>query len=134
MAPVARDFRLSMRAALCLICLTLWPLGAGAADVALCDTLPNERERTACYSSALHEADRELNETYRQLMNELADDYKRILVRQAQIAWKRFRDAQCDLEAYPYRGGPLYGSMRDRCLARAIQQRDAELSGYRTGP
>jgi uncharacterized protein YecT (DUF1311 family) len=116
--------------ALCVL-LTL-PASGRATDLADCDARQGELERRSCYAQAHNAADRQLSEVYRQLMNELADDYERLLFRHAQIAWKRFSDAQCDLETYAYRGDPASAAMRDRCMAEQMEVRRDQVEAYRS--
>jgi uncharacterized protein YecT (DUF1311 family) len=116
-----------------LLCVPLTiPASGQAVDVDECDARQGELERRACYSQAHTEADRQLSDAYRHLMNALADDYERLLFRHAQIAWKRFSDAQCDLETYAYRGDPASSAMRDRCMAEQMEARRRQVEAYRS--
>jgi uncharacterized protein YecT (DUF1311 family) len=128
MRPVMRNVS---RITVCMLLAA--PLGGQAEGVADCESRQGTHEQRACYAEAYREAERNLTEVYRKLMNTLSDDYERLLFRHAQIAWKRYRDAQCDLEAYPYRGGPDSAPMRERCLAEQMEARRWQIEAYQDG-
>jgi uncharacterized protein YecT (DUF1311 family) len=124
--------RIVSRITVCMLLAT--PLVGQAEGVADCESRQGSHERRACYAEAYQEADHRLTEAYRKLMNTLSDDYERLLFRHAQIAWKRYCDAQCDLESYPYRGGPDSAPMRERCLAEQMEARRWQIEAYEEGP
>lgn len=113
------------------VCILLAaPRGGLAEGVADCDSHQGTLDQRTCYAEAFKEADRHLTDAYRKLMNDLIDDYERLLFRHAQIAWKRYSDAQCDLEALPYRGGPDSVSLRERCMAEQMEARRLQIEAY----
>lgn len=106
------------------------PFGARAEGVADCDSHQGAREQRACFTEAFQEADRRLTDAYRELMNNLVDDYERLLFRHAQIAWKRYSDAQCELETFAYRSGPDSTPRRERCMAEQMEARRRQIEAY----
>ncbi len=83
-----------------------------------------------CNSDELDYQDRLLNKYYKQAMQKLAESEKSKL-RKAQRAWIKYRDANCDVESAPMRGGTgervLYGG----CLVDMTTKRASELRGIR---
>jgi uncharacterized protein YecT (DUF1311 family) len=118
---MALAMRIVSRITICILLAT--PLVGQAEGVADCESRQGSHERRACYAEAYQEADRRLTEAYRE----------RLLFRHAQIAWKRYCDAQCDLESYPYRGGPDSAPMRERCLAEQMEARRWQIEAYQEG-
>ena len=101
------------------------------------DPCPNARtdsEMNACAEQKYKQADAELNRVYQELMR--ASGGRDQKLKSAQLAWLKFRDAECDYEASQYEGGSMKPMVYSFCLgdvtsARTKQLRDAlkELQG-----
>lgn len=90
-----------------------------AADAARADVVLNERYRAAMAEmrrkDALHAADAGPGPSYQAAL--LA----------SQRAWLAFRDAECLVEGYRYRGGSARPMMEAQCKAAVTRQRTAQL-------
>lgn len=101
-----------------------------------CDVPETTVEMIECASQDLKGADGVLNETYRARMND-ADELGRDLLRTAQRAWIKFRDAECDHERDSARGGTLAPVLQISCLTHLTKRRtndlrSADMSGMRS--
>ncbi|MEM9244266.1 MAG: lysozyme inhibitor LprI family protein [Cyanobacteria bacterium P01_F01_bin.153] len=70
--------------------------------------------------------DKTLNEIYQDLKGSLSASSKKTLT-QAQLAWIKMRDFQCEVETAPAVGGTGFEGYRNHCLAEATRLRTAEL-------
>ncbi len=70
--------------------------------------------------------DKTLNEIYQELTGMLSASSKDTLT-QAQLAWIKMRDFQCEVETASAAGGTGYEGYRNHCLANATRLRTAEL-------
>ena len=86
---------------------------------------------TECAAKGYEDADRKLNETYKQIIDRLADapDTKASLTK-AQRAWITFRDAECEFTNAQAGGGTLYGTLINQCLTDLTDQRAQTLQSY----
>ncbi|HET9000534.1 MAG TPA: lysozyme inhibitor LprI family protein [bacterium] len=88
-----------------------------------------EAERTACAMSLYAAARKELAETYRSVLEEFAARRAylvRVKMREAQWAWGRYRDADCELVA-PDAHTPATEATRIVCLTIVTQERTRRL-------
>jgi uncharacterized protein YecT (DUF1311 family) len=69
-----------------------------------CANPQTQTEMTQCAAEAYKAADAVLNQVYRQLVAKLDDDEKAQL-KEAQTAWLKYRDTNCDFVADQYKGG-----------------------------
>ncbi|HEX8634103.1 MAG TPA: lysozyme inhibitor LprI family protein [Pyrinomonadaceae bacterium] len=83
-------------------------------------------ELNVCAARARDRADAELNQVYRQIMRETVGT-ERARLRAAQLAWLKFRDAQCDYESVGNKGGSIYPMVYSFCLARVTTTRVKQL-------
>ncbi len=81
-----------------------------------CDDPQTQVQINTCATQEHERADRELNRVYRQLASRLKGD-RLAKLRAAQIAWIKFRDAQCELESAEYARGSMYPAVLSGCLA-----------------
>jgi uncharacterized protein YecT (DUF1311 family) len=87
-----------------------------------------QSEMTACAAEELARADTLLNERYRQLVRLLAPEPARLQrLREAQRAWIRFRDAECDYEASAFEGGSMQPMIDALCVAGLTKTRADEI-------
>jgi uncharacterized protein YecT (DUF1311 family) len=82
-----------------------------------------------CASIAYQNADRKLNQVYRQLLPKLSAARKQKLIT-AQQAWIKFRDSSCEFERSAYEGGSIAPMIYGFCLANVTEQRTKDLRRY----
>jgi uncharacterized protein YecT (DUF1311 family) len=66
------------------------------------------------------------------MVNELRAEV--VSFRAAQVAWEKYRDAQCDMVAHGYLGGTGRASGHGKCLADITRNRILELWGFTGWP
>ena len=86
-------------------------------------------EMNICAGQEYKAADRKLNQVYRQLQSKLSGSQKQRIT-QAQLAWIKFRDANCDYERGQFEGGTMASSTGTSCLAGMTEKRTKELENY----
>lgn len=91
-----------------------------------CQNPASNVEYKYCARLAYEASDRELNQVYRRITGKMANDERKVLTT-AQLAWIRFRDANCNAEVYQSRGGTGYGGFLSNCLERVTRARTTEL-------
>jgi uncharacterized protein YecT (DUF1311 family) len=85
-----------------------------------------QAELNRCAARARVKADTQLNKVYRELMKD-AGVTEGAKLRTAQLAWIKFRDAQCDYESVGNKGGSIYPMVVGFCLARVTNDRVKQL-------
>jgi uncharacterized protein YecT (DUF1311 family) len=102
-------------------------------DVEREDPCPEARtqfELNGCAARARDRADAELNKVYRELLKDTGTT-ERAKLRAAQLAWIKFRDAQCDYESVGNKGGSIYPMVFSFCLAKMTTERVEQLQEIR---
>jgi uncharacterized protein YecT (DUF1311 family) len=94
-----------------------------------CNNPQTQSEMNICASIAYQNADRKLNQVYRQLLPKLSASRKQKLI-SAQQAWIKFRDSSCEFERSAYEGGSLAPMIYGFCLANVTEQRAKDLRRY----
>ncbi|MDJ0560233.1 MAG: lysozyme inhibitor LprI family protein [Microcystis sp. M53599_WE4] len=94
-----------------------------------CNNPQTQSEMNICASIAYQNADRKLNQVYRQLLPKLSASRKQKLI-SAQQAWIKFRDSSCEFERSAYEGGSLAPMIYGFCLADVTEQRTKDLRRY----
>jgi uncharacterized protein YecT (DUF1311 family) len=79
-----------------------------------------------CWGNEYRAADVSLNRVYRQLTSKLSDEEKARL-KNAQAAWLKYRDANCEFVADQYKGGSMRPMIAAICLADMTTNRTNEL-------
>jgi uncharacterized protein YecT (DUF1311 family) len=117
------------KAYLVVSALTMIALSAHAQDD-VCRQDGTGRDAAICATQAWKQADVKLNEAYRQTLGMLADTQyapiKAALIN-AQRAWIKFRDADCDVQQHIYAGGSMDGAIVAACLRDLTERRTKEL-------
>ncbi|MDQ1558154.1 MAG: hypothetical protein QOD32_1214 [Pyrinomonadaceae bacterium] len=93
------------------------------------DPCPGEHtqfELNRCAARARDKADAELNRVYRELMKDTSGA-ERAKLRDAQLAWLKFRDAHCDYRSVGNKGGSIYPMVVSFCLAGVTNARVEQL-------
>ena len=79
-----------------------------------------------CAGREYKAADVELNQVYRQLVSML-DDEEKPQLKEAQTAWLKYRDTNCEFVADQYKGGSIRPMIHGLCLAEMTRNRTTEL-------
>lgn len=91
-----------------------------------CANPQTQIEMTQCAAEAYKAADVVLNQVYQKLVAMLDADEKAQL-KEAQTAWIKYRDANCDFVADQYKGGTIRPMIYAGCLADVTKKRTSEL-------
>jgi uncharacterized protein YecT (DUF1311 family) len=86
-------------------------------------------EYKECAYRAYTTSDKKLNQVYRQVVSTLVQKEKQHLI-DAQLAWIKYRDSNCDFEIYQSLGGTGYGGFLSNCLERMTNARTKELQNW----
>src|SRR5437899_11516633 len=71
-----------------------------------CADAQSQAEMNFCWGNEYKAADARLNEAYRQFASKL-DDAEKAQLKNAQLAWLKYRDANCDFVADQYKVGTI---------------------------
>lgn len=91
-----------------------------------CTDAQTQAEMTMCWGKEYKAADVRLNEAYRQFASKL-DEEDKAQLKNAQLAWLKYRDANCDFVADQYKGGTMRPMIAAICLADVTNNRTTEL-------
>jgi len=91
-----------------------------------CPGSHSQAELNQCAARARDKADAELNRVYRELMKDTSGA-ERAKLRDAQLAWLKFRDAHCDYRSVGNKGGSIYPMVVGFCLAGVTNARVEQL-------
>jgi uncharacterized protein YecT (DUF1311 family) len=92
-----------------------------------CENAQTTAEMRDCAGKEYEAADAELNKVYQQLMSKLDTEGHQTALKEAQLAWIKFRDANCDFESYLNRGGTIYPIVNTGCQTGMTINRTKEL-------
>src|SRR6266496_765235 len=73
-----------------------------------CANAQTQVEMNECQDREYKKVDAALNTVYKQLMAKIDDEGERASLKTAQLAWIKFRDADCEFESYLNKGGTIY--------------------------
>lgn len=138
-----------MKALLLLAALAL-PSFANAVDTRIIETIESgfnvcsnhansTHEMLECAANGYKRADAQLNSVYREIVNPLqgkadSDSVETLSrLKAAQVAWIKFRDAECSFVGAENLGGSLERVSTNGCLVRMTIQRVKELTNVITG-
>ena len=89
----------------------------------------SQQGMNACAGEAFERADKALNAEWAKVLARYGDDAEaKKLALDGQLAWLKYRDAQCELLAYDNRGGSIWPLISSGCLAQLTRERTAELA------
>jgi uncharacterized protein YecT (DUF1311 family) len=91
-----------------------------------CADAHTQAEMNICAGKEYKAADATLNRVYQQLVAMLDAEAKAQL-KEAQTAWIKYRDANCDFVGDQYKGGSIRPLIYGLCLADVTRNRTAEL-------
>jgi uncharacterized protein YecT (DUF1311 family) len=102
------------------------PAFLAAQDVEeFCPGTRTQLDYNDCLAEAAAKADSLLNDRYQKVLRKVGEDRVELL-RAAQRAWIRFRDAECPFRASAMAGGSGERSLVSLCVARLSRQRVEE--------
>lgn len=91
-----------------------------------CANAQSQLEMNMCWGSQYKSADAKLNAVYREFTSKLSAEEVAQL-KAAQLAWIKFRDANCEFVADAYKGGSIRPMIAAMCLADVTTARTSEL-------
>ena len=97
------------------------------AAAANCTDPKSQLEMTVCAGQEYASQDKKLNAAYSQYRGRLSELQKNQL-KDAQVAWIRYRDLSCDFESSAVEGGSAYRMVRYGCLAEKTAVRLQEIT------
>ena len=107
-----------------LIAVTFFAFSVASADE--CGSAKSQIEINACAHSQFSRVDAELNKVYVSYRMNLNDSQKKQL-KDAQLAWVKYRDLVCTFESSGVEGGSAQPMVFQQCLTRKTQLRLSEL-------
>ena len=91
-----------------------------------CADAQSQTEMNMCWGKEYKAADAQLNAVYRQFTSKLSAE-ETAQLRAAQLAWLKYRDANCEFVADQYKGGSIRPMIAAMCLADVTNTRTSEL-------
>ena len=91
-----------------------------------CADAQSQGEMNICWGKEYKAADAQLNKTYQQFMSKL-DESEQMQLKNAQLAWLKYRDTNCEFVADQYKGGSMRPMIAAICLADVTNARVNEL-------
>jgi uncharacterized protein YecT (DUF1311 family) len=91
-----------------------------------CADAQTQADMNICWGNEYKNADGRLNQVYREFMTKLNEEEKTEL-KNAQVAWLKYRDTNCEFVADQYKGGSIRPMIAAICLANATNDRTNEL-------
>ena len=104
----------------------LWAMTAVPSAAQNCNNPATTRDMVECQAMEYQAADDELNSAYQNVRAD-QDQTGRIILRDAQRAWIKYRDAECNRHADFARGGTIASTIKLSCLTQMTAQRTQEL-------
>lgn len=91
-----------------------------------CANPQTQAEMNICAGKAFEAADAVLNQVYQKLMSML-DDAEKAQLKEAETAWLKYRDTNCEFVADQFKGGSMRPMIYAGCLADMTKKRTTEL-------
>ena len=91
-----------------------------------CADAQSQTEMNICWGKQYKAADAQLNAAYREFTSKLNPE-ETAQLKTAQLAWIKFRDANCEFVADAYKGGSIRPMIAAMCLADVTNARTSEL-------
>lgn len=91
-----------------------------------CAAAQSQAEMNICWGKEYKKADVELNAVYQKLVAML-DEEQKTQLKEAQLAWLKYRDLHCEFAADQYKGGSLRPTIMATCLLDVTTTRTTEL-------
>ena len=99
----------------------------------VCDDAYTQAELNQCTYEDYQNADKDLNAVYKVLVDTIkksGDTEAKTKLVEAQRAWIKFRDAECEFSAHPMNGGSGWPMLHNGCMAHLTRVRTDELRSY----
>ena len=91
-----------------------------------CAEAQTQTDMNICWGKEYKAADAQLNAAYREFTSKLSPE-ETAQLKAAQLAWIKFRDANCEFVASQYKGGTIRPMIAAMCLADVTSARTSEL-------
>lgn len=91
-----------------------------------CEGYGSQAEASGCAHREFQAADAELNKAYNRLAG-ILDAEEKAALKEAELAWIKYRDSNCTFESSQYAGGTMRPMIESFCMARVTKARTAEL-------
>lgn len=95
-----------------------------------CQSPETQTEMNICAGRDTEVADRRLNQVYKQLQAKVSDSQSKKELVDAETAWIKFRDRDCQFAAGLNRGGSIASMVQSQCVADLTRQRTKQLENY----
>ena len=92
-----------------------------------CDDNLNKDVLDDCLTERLSSSDKALNSSYEKLKNKLSKERK-VTLKSSQLAWLKYRENDCDIEASSLQGPGAYNTAYLACMIDSTNQRIARLN------
>ena len=127
-AIVFRRFRIFRAATFLLVFVLLSGVAFGQRKKKsdLCANPLSQVDMNQCAGKAYRDADAIMNQVYRKLVSMLDEDEKAQL-KEAQLAWLKYRDTNCEFVADQYKSGSIRPLIHATCLGDVTKRRTTEL-------
>jgi uncharacterized protein YecT (DUF1311 family) len=91
-----------------------------------CADAQSQAEMNMCWGKEYKAADARLNKTYQEFASKL-DESEKVQLKNAELAWLKYRDLNCEFVADQYKGGSMRPMIAAICLADVTNSRTTEL-------
>src|ERR1044072_490442 len=91
-----------------------------------CADAQSQAEMNMCWGKEYKAADAKMNKTYQDFMSKL-DESEKVQLKNAQLAWLKYRDTNCEFVADQYKGGTMRPTIAAICLAEVTHAGAKEL-------
>src|SRR5687767_7403940 len=91
-----------------------------------CADAQSQTEMNICWGKEYKAADAQLDAAYREFVSKLNPE-ETTQLKTAQLAWLKYRDANCEFVADQYKGGSIRPMIAAMCLADVTSTRTSEL-------
>ena len=91
-----------------------------------CADAQSQGEMNICWGKEYKAADARLNAAYREFASKLSAE-ETAQLKAAQLAWLKYRDANCEFVADQFKGGSMRPMVAAMCLADVTNARTTEL-------
>lgn len=91
-----------------------------------CNNAITEGDLRECAMRNLKKSEKKLEILYKKLMSKGDTKYK-TLVKKSEISWIKFKENECEVQAYPTNGGSMQPTIRLMCLQDKTEKRIIEL-------
>lgn len=95
-----------------------------------CTNTQTQLEINRCADLEYQAVDLKLNQVYQQLRANINNSYEEKQLINAQLAWLKFRDLNCEYAADKYKGGSIQPFIYSSCLTQLTKERVRHLESY----